>query len=864
MRHLRGELTAWWYTVWPSIQTVGLYKTAEQTTIRPLGIRNPLLKALHREVINSSREELLSFLEPQQLGMSLGGASKLVHSIRMLLEANPTFVCATNDCRNAFNENTRAAAVTTLQQEPSLAHLAHYAATSFIPSYGMESRGELWGRAEEGQTQGSPEAGPLFAVTIQEQLVELDTTVAAEGGMARAGWDNVYVVGPPNVVFPSLQRFWERLGEECGLERQLTKCSVYTSSGTKPAVMPDTLPLAGATVAGVFEPGFICYGIPIGSDNFVAFQLDNKVKEVVERAVKAVKLLEGESQVLWTILRVSIRHQFEYWLDLCYPSDVLQAAQKIDTLLHEVLEAVAGQHIPLREEGLGVEECLNIPVTGLTDRSFQAWLCSLPVRQGGMGMASQAELVPAAFIGALEQALPFFGGERGVCPGLAHLVGEGGDARYQPLVASNSRTGRELTACWEGMVKEVEEGLTYLGRELEDGPFSMAVAGVGEGSTTGAMRKTITRAREELRLEVFEQAIALHPNQQGRGVSSWKERDKLTTAFLLSIPGPNSSLSSPIFAEALATLLCLPSRVCADRLGERVGGSRVDLHGERVILENLPGGHWTDRHNAMEREVAALCSYAGLPAEREPFGLFGHLLPQQALNNIQQHKRSQVLQPDLRLDVLAITVCPTNTRTPPGRGTPAAPPAPLTHDFSGSNIAEIKVLGKGVKKHYKSGTRGTRAVEQRAAEIPAEYRRKAVAMDTIITGMEGVGPCQRRLDELPLLRLVWGTYGEASTDVHTLVTLLATCRVRTLALRGEQPSAQQMGLEVTAIRRRLSTAAIRAANTVLLARLSQVGEGSGLASRRRSRRAMSHGKEADWQVHTTGRELVRRGRFWGK
>ena len=121
MRHLRGELPAWWYTVWPSVQTVGLYKTAEQTTIRPLGIRNPLLKAFHREVINCSREEFLSFLEPQQLGMSLGGASKLIHSIRMLLEANPTFVCATNDCRNAFNENARAAAVMALQQEPSLA-----------------------------------------------------------------------------------------------------------------------------------------------------------------------------------------------------------------------------------------------------------------------------------------------------------------------------------------------------------------------------------------------------------------------------------------------------------------------------------------------------------------------------------------------------------------------------------------------------------------------------------------------------------------------------------------------------------------------------------------------------------------------
>ena len=131
----------------------------KQTSIRPLGIRNPLLKALHREVINGSREELLGFLEPQQLGMSMGGAAKLIHSIRMLLEENPTFVCATNDCRNAFNEDARAAAVITLQEEPSLAHLAYYAATSLIPSHGMESKGELWGRSGEGQIQGSPEAG---------------------------------------------------------------------------------------------------------------------------------------------------------------------------------------------------------------------------------------------------------------------------------------------------------------------------------------------------------------------------------------------------------------------------------------------------------------------------------------------------------------------------------------------------------------------------------------------------------------------------------------------------------------------------------------------------------------------------------
>ena len=66
-----------------------------------------------------------------------------------------------------------------------------------------------------------------------------------------------------------------------------------------------------------------------------------------------------------------------------------------------------------------------------------------------------------------------------------------------------------------------------------------------------------------------------------------------------------------------------------------------------------------------------------------------------------------------------------------------------------------------------------------------------------------------------------------------------------------------MRLEVTNIQRRLSTAAVRAASTVLLARASQIGQGSGMASRRREwqqreEREMQHSQEADFLVHCTG------------
>ena len=251
----------------------------------------------------------------------------------------------------------------------------------------------------------------------------------------------------------------------------------------------------------------------------------------------------------------------------------------------------------------------------------------------------------------------------------------------------------------------------------------------------------LSKAREELRLDTFERSVKLARHNRAKGLSSWKERDKLSTAWLLSTPGPHYSLSSPVFAEALATLLALPSRACMDRLGEKVGHSRVDRFGERIILEQLPGGHWTRRHDAMEQEVASLCAWAGLPAECEPFGLFGSLLPQQALTRLQQHERSQVLRPDLRLEVPPTTVKVTPGRRPPAPApgqAAAAPPAPVSQLFSGSYIAKIKFIGKGVKEYYKPGSRAQRGMEAMAKAIPREYRGKAMKMDVADGGRKAL------------------------------------------------------------------------------------------------------------------------------
>ena len=115
----------------------------------------------------------------------------------------------------------------------------------------------------------------------------------------------------------------------------------------------------------------------------------------------------------------------------------------MDKVLWEVLEKKASSHIPRKDEQKGWECVLNVPVQSVQAKSFQEWISRQPVRLGGFGLRCQVDLSPAAFIGALEQTVPSFIAERGVCPQLAHLVCPTGDTqrRWKPLVDSGCRMG---------------------------------------------------------------------------------------------------------------------------------------------------------------------------------------------------------------------------------------------------------------------------------------------------------------------------------------------------------------------------------------------------------------------------------------
>ena len=50
-KYVRGELQPWYYTVALSLQAVALYKVEGEAAVRPLGLRCPLPKTLHRMII---------------------------------------------------------------------------------------------------------------------------------------------------------------------------------------------------------------------------------------------------------------------------------------------------------------------------------------------------------------------------------------------------------------------------------------------------------------------------------------------------------------------------------------------------------------------------------------------------------------------------------------------------------------------------------------------------------------------------------------------------------------------------------------------------------------------------------------------
>ena len=100
-----------------------------------------------------------------------------------------------------------------------------------------------------------------------------------------------------------------------------------------------------------------------------------------------------------------------------------------------------------------------------------------------------------------------------------------------------------------------------------------------------------------------------------------------------------------------------------------------------------------------------------------------------------------------------------------------------------------------------------------------------------------------------------------------LLDCMSESRIRSLGLqKGTSEASKELGMVTGYLRRRLSTAIMKANVKCLLERMVMLGEGQGQAGRRRqwARREEERARwdrQAQWLLRVTGRPLARRGDF---
>ena len=156
-------------------------------------------------------------------------------------------------------------------------------------------------------------------------------------------------------------------------------------------------------------------------------------------------------------------------------------------------------------------------------------------------------------------SLPHFTGRDGVCPKLEDVIGsiEGG-RRWATFLTRGSRTSVEFQHSWSCLHGEAVQYAAYLDVALES-PLSAEVENAGNNSVDGSTRRKLVQQRESLRHQVLSKALKEYPDRHFRPATVYPNFDKLSGAWLLALPGSSTGLSSPVFTEAVAAHLCLPS-----------------------------------------------------------------------------------------------------------------------------------------------------------------------------------------------------------------------------------------------------------------------------------------------------------------
>jgi hypothetical protein len=627
------------------------------------------------------------------------------------------------------------------------------------------------------------------------------------------------------VVFPAATRFLQRLQVATNLVGQPTKFSCF-SPGFGAALYDNPWRRrAGVPVGsrlrddGVPNFGIVVAEVPIGDSAFRESFLEKKGDAVVSYVQKTVNELRNVSPFdAWSTLNLCCQTKLDYLLRLLLPVDSDDLAAKVDNALGNAATA------------LGLD---------LTDPYVYARF-ELPARLRGGGVRERVWLRLAAYCASFVEACQSFFGTAAVPP-LQRVFGDPdpftSGVRFTHLVASlrqppgflphGSESVEAFVDSWDVLQRFVANSQV---RGALDADVTVA------GSVAGGSRRlqrALTAHVEQVKRDTlhadFQQLPPTDPRRE-----AWFSCDVHTsTAFVRGHATHDFDYSAPEFAEVFAQYFGLPAPCASGLVGLGVpcsqlpGGRRLDAYAVQLGLANLPGGAHTACHDACaDFFFEEVCHRAGLKVDVEPRWLFNSVLPVVALLALD---RPGVV-PDGTLDVALPALLPRGQFVR-GRKQPPLPSRVLLFDV------KCVFAGGPVYRSARARDEQCGGVEQRAWEVHLDYERHARRLDLTHSPVHASTRVLTRLQSFTATRgLVFGQYGECSSDVHTLVDL-ASDRLAAASWRllGSRTQEEARGVYVARLRRRLGLFVTREFARHRLRRVLFAGCDRQLLSRRRDR-----------------------------
>ena len=145
MALMHGEVPPWFSLAMGAINTIGAYKTSEQSDdkLRPIGVMHEVRRLTEGITAAQNWAVVTEHCEPEQLGCSPAGAHKLVHAVRMSYESpqSENWVVVKLDFRNAHSSVYRSAILNENSANPSLHNMALHAGVVLAPPTLLVHRG---------------------------------------------------------------------------------------------------------------------------------------------------------------------------------------------------------------------------------------------------------------------------------------------------------------------------------------------------------------------------------------------------------------------------------------------------------------------------------------------------------------------------------------------------------------------------------------------------------------------------------------------------------------------------------------------------------------------------------------------------